>query len=367
MMVVEDLSVHRSYCFKKNSRDCTSCSRLFSFSISYNAKTSVILIITNETDESTTDIIDWLISKGHFPVRVNGETLLQQLVDLQANESGKVTFTIHDQRSQRLVHSNDVRAVWYRRWARPSSLETGDNASTLPYQLVRYTQSQFHTVTNMFFEALSHCRWLNRPADLAITKLQMLAKARNVGLTVPETLICSTKTSMLDFLSRHKNIIAKSVGDVQFFNEGNRTFGIYTTPLTIDDIDDIGDTFFPTIVQPLIEKQYELRIFYLDGVCYSMAIFSQKNVRTRVDYRKYDHVVPNRRVPHQLPDDIQQKIVRLMNDLKISSGSIDLIKDTAGNFVFLEVNPVGQFGMTSIPCNYRLEEIVADKLIEMSL
>jgi hypothetical protein len=34
-----------------------------------------------------------------------------------------------------------------------------------------------------------------------------------------------------------------------------------------------------------------------------------------------------------------------------------------GREVFLEVNPVGQFGMVSRPCNYQLERKVAELLL----
>jgi hypothetical protein len=34
-----------------------------------------------------------------------------------------------------------------------------------------------------------------------------------------------------------------------------------------------------------------------------------------------------------------------------------------GEYVFLEVNPIGQFGMVSAPCNYNLEKKIAQYLI----
>ena len=52
-----------------------------------------------------------------------------------------------------------------------------------------------------------------------------------------------------------------------------------------------------------------------------------------------------------------------MEDLKLETGSLDLIKTPDGRIVFLEVNPVGQFGMISKPCNYHLERKVAEFLI----
>ncbi|CEJ68525.1 hypothetical protein BN1195_00813 [Chryseobacterium oranimense G311] len=41
------------------------------------------------------------------------------------------------------------------------------------------------------------------------------------------------------------------------------------------------------------------------------------------------------------------------------TGSIDMIKGRDGNYYFLEVNPSGQFRMTSLPCNYNLHFEVA--------
>ena len=52
-----------------------------------------------------------------------------------------------------------------------------------------------------------------------------------------------------------------------------------------------------------------------------------------------------------------------MKHIGLNTGSIDMIKSVDGNYYFLEVNPSGQFGMTSFPCNYNLHEKVADYLI----
>jgi hypothetical protein len=50
--------------------------------------------------------------------------------------------------------------------------------------------------------------------------------------------------------------------------------------------------------------------------------------------------------------------------MNLNTGSIDLICTKSGEYVFLEVNPVGQFSMVSFPCNYYLEEKIADLLIQ---
>jgi D-alanine-D-alanine ligase-like ATP-grasp enzyme len=51
-----------------------------------------------------------------------------------------------------------------------------------------------------------------------------------------------------------------------------------------------------------------------------------------------------------------------MNKLDLNCGSIDMIVTPKNEYVFLEVNPVGQFGMVSYPCNYNLEKKIAEYL-----
>ena len=53
-----------------------------------------------------------------------------------------------------------------------------------------------------------------------------------------------------------------------------------------------------------------------------------------------------------------------MDLLNLDNGSIDIILTPDKEYVFLEVNAVGQFGMVSVPCNYFLEEKFADFLIK---
>ena len=53
-----------------------------------------------------------------------------------------------------------------------------------------------------------------------------------------------------------------------------------------------------------------------------------------------------------------------MDSLNYNMGSLDVIKTKEGKYVFLEINPYGQFGMTSVPCNYYLDEKIAKFLID---
>lgn len=148
---------------------------------------------------------------------------------------------------------------------------------------------------------------------------------------------------------------------------GNDFYCNYTETVSDEFIDTLNDDFFPSLIQQQLDKAYELRIFYLHGNYYSMAIFSQSDQQTCVDFRKYNDKKPNRTVPFCLPSCIEEKIKCFMMTMNLNSGSIDMIVTKKNDYVFLEVNPVGQFGMVSGPCNYRLEKEIATYLIRMSL
>ena len=84
--------------------------------------------------------------------------------------------------------------------------------------------------------------------------------------------------------------------------------------------------------------------------------------KTNIDFRNYDTENPNRTVPYKLSNKMNEKIDNLMKLLGLNTGSIDILVDKNLNHYFLEVNPVGQFGMVSYPCNYNLEEKISNFL-----
>ncbi|WP_447951552.1 hypothetical protein [Chryseobacterium koreense] len=51
-------------------------------------------------------------------------------------------------------------------------------------------------------------------------------------------------------------------------------------------------------------------------------------------------------------------------ELELATCSIDMIVNKDWEYYFLEINPVGQFGMISNPCNYFLEKKLAELLLK---
>ncbi len=229
------------------------------------------------------------------------------------------------------------------------------------HRLLSHQRAEFNECLGYFYAQLAHKHWLTQYKDRSMSKSSVLDLAQKVGLSVPAFLITTSKAEVQAFQTLHGRIITKNLSEVQFYTTEDE-FGKL---LTIEPVfDTMPDTFFVSLFQQYIEKEFEIRTYYLDRKFYSMAIFSQNNDKTAVDFRNYDSEKPNRSVPYQLPVDIEYKLQQVIDQLGLNNCSIDIIKAASGGYCFLEINPVGQFGMTSGPCNYYLERAVAQYLIK---
>src|SRR3989338_1809067 len=138
---------------------------------------------------------------------------------------------------------------------------------------------------------------------------------------------------------------------------------LYTKPVTHDQI--IKKTRrvvnCPVTVQKYIPKEFELRITVVGNQAFACAIYSQETERTTHDWRKYDLT----HTPHKvfnLPDDINQKCLTLVDKLGLKFGCIDMIVTPEGQFVFLEINPNGQWLWIERLTNLPIGDAITDLL-----
>ena len=196
-----------------------------------------------------------------------------------------------------------------------------------------------------------------------INKLNILENALSIGMKVPEYIITGNKNELLSFQDKYKKIITKSTSDGISFFKNNILYMSYTSIIEKSDLKDLSNYFYPSVFYKYIKKKYEIRVFYFDKKIYASAILSQNDHTTNIDYRRYNYHRPNRIVPFTLPIRIQNQITKLMNLCNFNTGSIDLIYSTSGAFYFLEINPEGLYGHVGFICNFYLEKIIAETLI----
>lgn len=317
----------------------------------------MILIFSQNEYEYTTDLVfDWVIHLGGNAKRVNGKELIENKHRISlSNESHGFTFNDID--------PSQVSTIWYRRWFN-SDYKLSSNK-----KVNSYLKREYYALSQYFFSCFEETKWYNKHNYLQdfISKTEQLIIAKQVGFKIPDTIVTNNKKELLSFFEKHKSIIIKPLSEIESFydKKTKKILGTFTEKITKDYIDkNIPSFFYPSLFQKEIDKKYELRIFYDKGECYSMAIFSTKNSKTQVDFRQYDNILPNRRIPFKLTTKEENTIRKFMKKANLETGSLDIIYTHKNELVFLEVNPLGQFGMVSGPCNYYIEKKIAQRLIE---
>jgi glutathione synthase/RimK-type ligase-like ATP-grasp enzyme len=224
---------------------------------------------------------------------------------------------------------------------------------------------EYQTYRQLFFNALQRVPWMNpMQADHAVgsDKLQQLRVAYAVGLTVPASVFTNDALVLRDFFDRcDKQVVMKLHNALSKSMKGDGAF-FPTTRLTgayLEQLDLL--TYCPMIFQEYIPKAYELRIAYVDGICFAGKLPYAEGAGP-TDWRTLTSGDVQWQ-SYELPVPVQQKIGKLMKNLGLFFGAIDMIRHTNGEYVFLEVNPQGEWGMLQKYIGYPIGETIAEKLI----
>lgn len=320
----------------------------------------MILILSDEHDLSTNDVIDWISYYGFKFIRINDSSEISLDGFELCNDKVHWSLTV----DKRKINSDDILNYWYRRGEILIDFDDYNKNDDIKIGVNRHLKSEAKTINNLIDGCLDEIKLrVGSFSHNFINKLRVLKKASDCGLDTPESIITTFKSRVIDFSKRHSFLITKAIDQGIALKVDDLQINGYTNVITQHDIEQLNNSFFPTLFQEGLKKKWEIRAFYLDGSCYSSAIFSQNDENTKIDFRHYGTKFPNRTPPYKLPCNIEKKIINLMQSLKMASGSIDLVYTTDNRYVFLEVNPVGQFAQVSDPCNYFLEEKVAKSLI----
>jgi len=116
----------------------------------------------------------------------------------------------------------------------------------------------------------------------------------------------------------------------------------------------------PTYLQSHIQKRGDIRVILVGGKVFATLIDSQSNSSTITDWRKGEQSLKHTKV--ELPKGIENKCISLLKVLKLRYGAIDLILDKENNYVFLEINPNGQWAWIESQTGYEISSEIVNLL-----
>lgn len=192
-----------------------------------------------------------------------------------------------------------------------------------------------------------NCRWVNHPVriNLADNKIYQLTLAQGLGFRIPRSVVTQDPDRAQTFFYSCKGrMIVKPFKSFSFQNDDGSLVAIPTHLVTTNELSSLSSiSVCPTLLQEYVEKDIELRITVVGDNVFACAIHSQEHELTRVDWRLGVNSDSLRYSKYTLPDSISEFCVSINRALGLSFSAIDMIKTPEGEYVFLEVNPNGQW------------------------
>jgi hypothetical protein len=326
----------------------------------------MILIFTERTDLNSRTVLSYL-NYYHEPFEV---FLEDDAIELEYRiGEGPLDYSVY-KNGQFVCSSTDIQSVWYRR----TDIQVCRFGSGHFSQqgLETYASEHMKTRTRQIQRCFHNKKCLGRFGKGNYNKIEFLETCTSLGISIPETLITRSKARLEEFRQRFPNgLITKSLafpyeqinynpaGEVVSYRLG------YTVPVGAAEVAALPNDFDLSIFQEKLDKLFEIRTIYLDGKTHSQAIFSQSREAASLDYRQgYDSGM--RTCNYTLPEPIEQQVHQLMKHLELNFGSLDIVVTKDKRYVFLEVNPNGQYGAVSLSINANVDYEVARFLMNRS-
>lgn len=323
-----------------------------------NPTRDAVVLLTHSGDYYTVDLVsEALTRRGVRPVRLNTD-LFPSSVRLSARAGdGRAALLSTEEGTQ--VSASEVRAVWARKLWTPRLDEDLD--ARFREMCVRESAAALEG----FLDALHGARWVNdaERQRAAENKQRQLRVAARAGLRVPRTLVTNDPAAAREFYAETGGrTVAKLLRPLTVSMDAAPVF-MYTSRVGEEDLahaDALRHS--PMVFQELIPKERELRVAWVAGRAFAGALDARGTSRGQTDWRR---AAPGECEwqAAELPAEVTRGLAAMMSGLGLDFGAIDLIHTPAGEHVFLEVNPAGEWGMLERDLGLPIAEAIADALL----
>lgn len=322
-----------------------------------------VLIITKTDDNHCIENVSQaIIKKGGIPIRFNTDKypLTSSLNIEYVNNRWKIELLADGE----CFDLTSLESVWYRRLALGSNLGTVLEDKFKVPSLEESRRTFFGMLSSLDAFQLDNY-WDLKQAGCKQLQLKVAAA---LGLEIPETLITNSAESVPSFYHELKGeVITKMQASFAIYENGVENV-VFTNPITADDLSDLeGLQYCPMTFQRNIAKKLELRITIVGDRVFAASINSADHDRAKNDWRKMGHTLIRDWKVFTLPADIEHKLLKLMDYFNLNYGAIDMIVTDDDRYIFLEVNPSGEFFWLEENPGLPISEAIADSLLNSGI
>ncbi|MHC5937778.1 MvdD family ATP-grasp ribosomal peptide maturase [Nostoc sp.] len=299
---------------------------------------TVLIITYSQDNESIPLVIQAIEAQGGKAFRFDTDRFPTEVqLDVYYGATEQVILEADDQK----LDLSEVSAVWYRRIAIgakiPDSMDRQMRQASIQESRVTI-QGMIASIQGFHLDPLPNIR-------RAENKQLQLQVARKIGLDTPRTLTTNNPQAVKQFAQECKQgMITKMLSSFAIYDQQGREKVVFTNPISSEDLDNLdGLRFCPMTFQEKIPKALELRTIIVGRNVFTAAVDSQALDKARYDWRKQGVALLDAWESYTLPQDVEEKLLKLMAEFGLNYGAIDIILTPDGRHIFLEVNPVGEF------------------------
>lgn len=314
----------------------------------------MILLVTNEEDVTCDLVVIRLRARAIPYVRFNTDKFLIDSGFTWSIDGNHVLAELNGRRNT--LDLSTVTAVWYRRPVSPRT----PSAITHPGAADFATREAEACLRNLWSQLGG--LWVSPPAAIraAEAKLEQLRRAVEVGLPVPATLVTDDPTRARDFCRVHRQIVAKSLGSAAVDHVHGRSV-IFTTALHEEDFDQLDAVaLVPTLLQERIPKRCDLRVTIVGERVFAAEIHTPYEPDI-LDWRR-EPLERLAHTHHELPEKVARQVTALTKGFGLQFAAIDFVVEPSGRYVFLELNPNGQWGWIELSLGVPIADALVDLL-----
>jgi glutathione synthase/RimK-type ligase-like ATP-grasp enzyme len=314
-----------------------------------------VLLITNKGDITTDFIVRELKSQRIPFFRLNTEEITKT-ISLSFNVV-KSEFVIIDQDNNSIYDCLNFTSVYYRR---PEIPEIDINSLTSGEEI--FVKNEFTFFLEGLYKILKNASWFSPVYAIreAENKLYQLLLAKKLGFQIPNSIMTTDYKRAFEFYkSNLSNCIIKPIKS-GLINEPKNDKVVFTSK--IEKFPEIPGSIqiCPSFIQEHIKKKSDIRVTVVGNKIFAAEILSQENEDTMVDWRRGENVLKHQKTI--LPAEVEGKCRELVSALNLKFGAIDFILDENGNYIFLEINPNGQWAWIEHQTDYPISKEIVEIL-----
>lgn len=286
-----------------------------------------ILLLSNRDDLTTDFIATKLQEKNCSYIRINSEDIIERGFTIVPGKIMQVSY------KDSFADISEIRSVYFRRV--PSVFQ--NDISQSDRNFINRERKEFIEGLALSLNAL----WVNQlqATILGERKVFQLNMASKIGIRIPKTIITNEPRQARLFLEQNKNAIAKPVSHGLTIEDGE-AYSIYTNQIDPSSFDSIKQLIeAPILLQENVDNKRDIRVTLIGTCIYSVAI--EKDDNSIVDWRRPE--IKKHYSVCDLPVELKNQLLELNKNLELVYSAIDLIQRHDGSYVFLEVNPVGEW------------------------